>query len=186
MVMRTGSLALAVMLLSASAAFAAECYSSNLLQRQVAYRFNNKRHAIQDDFHSGRKNDPSASLGNLTPQAFARAGKGPKPTATPSSQAARISGRSRKAPPPSQCGLIHTPKTRGGSTNIIHNRIEQLVKAADRVRRCSRFAAARFAYRAEMPISAAAPIHSAIWQNFSSWLTSPWRTASHNCSVTCH
>jgi hypothetical protein len=76
MVMRTGSLALAVMLLSASAAFAAECYSSNLLQRQVAYRFNNKRHAIQDDFHSRRKNDPSASPWKLDTSGFCTSWKG--------------------------------------------------------------------------------------------------------------
>jgi hypothetical protein len=35
-------------------------YSSNFLQRQTVYCFNNERHAIQDDFHPGRENDPSA------------------------------------------------------------------------------------------------------------------------------
>ena len=44
------------------------------------------------------------ALGNWTPQVFARAGKVPKRTATPSFQAGRTSGRSKKAPRLLQCG----------------------------------------------------------------------------------
>ena len=53
---------------------------------------------------SGKAGKKSSGTWNSTRRAFARVGKAPKPIATPSSQAARISGRSRKAPPPLQCG----------------------------------------------------------------------------------
>ncbi len=53
---------------------------------------------------SGKAGKKAPELGNLTTRAFARPGKAPEPTATLSFQAARISGRSRKAQPPLLCG----------------------------------------------------------------------------------
>ena len=43
-----------------SRAHGAKRHSSNLLQRQAVHCFNDERHPIQDDFHPGRENDPSA------------------------------------------------------------------------------------------------------------------------------
>jgi hypothetical protein len=41
-------------------AHGAERYPSNLLQWQTVYCVNDERHPIQDDFHPGREDDPSA------------------------------------------------------------------------------------------------------------------------------
>jgi hypothetical protein len=94
MVMRTGSLALAVMLLSASAAFAAECYSSTFFNGKSLVASTTSGTQFKMIFTPDGRMTRQPHLGNLIPQAFAQAGKGPKPTATPSSQAAMISGRS--------------------------------------------------------------------------------------------
>ena len=63
--MRAGPLILAGMFLSEirrlrCRAHGAERYPSNILQWQTVYRVNDERHPIQDDFHPGRENDPSA------------------------------------------------------------------------------------------------------------------------------
>ena len=116
--MHVGPLVFLGMPLSASAAFAADHMAPSDVQ---ATFFNGKPFTASTTSGSQFKMTFTAdgkfavslverparkapALGNLTPRAFARVGKAPKPTATPSSQEARINGRSRKAPPPLQCG----------------------------------------------------------------------------------
>ena len=116
--MRAGSLVFAGTLISACAAFAAEPMAPNDIQ---ATFFNGKpftasttsgtqfkmiftpdgKMTREPRGKSGKKN---SALGNLTPKVFARLGSGPRLIATPSSRAARISGRFKKVQPRLPCG----------------------------------------------------------------------------------